>query len=166
MTGVVELIMRPGVDPTTAPNKPPLPPTDYDCRSERGLTIERNVAIRLRDGIDIFADIYRPEGKGDLPLLLGWSPYGKHGQTNQVFWPASGVDPDWLSPLTAFEAPDPVFWGDAGFAVAYVDPRGAWLSEGDFHHNGPIEAQDCLEAIQFFADRPWSNGKVGMTGVS
>lgn len=166
MSERVHLVTRPGVDPRTAPGKPPLPPADYDRRSEYGLTIERNVAITLRDGIRIFADIYRPEGQDSLPVLLGWSPYGKHGQTNRVFWPASGVNPDWLSPLTAFEAPDPVFWGQAGFAVAYVDPRGAWLSEGDFHHNGAIEAQDCFETIQFLADLPWSNGKVGMTGVS
>ena len=166
MSEPVHLITRPGVDPHAAPNKPPLPPAEYSCRTEQGLTIERNVALRLRDGVRIFADVYRPEGRTDLPLLLGWSPYGKHGQTNRVFWPASGVDPQWLSPLTAFEAPDPVFWARAGFAVAYVDPRGCWLSEGDLHHNGVIEAQDCCDTIQLLAELPWSNGKVGMTGVS
>ena len=164
-----ELIMRPGVDPRTAPNKPPLPPAQYDSRIEHGVLIERNVAVPLRDGVRIFVDIYRPPGaaaKGNLPLLLGWSPYGKHGLTNRVFWPASGVNPEWLSPLTAFEAPDPVFWCARGYAVAFADPRGAWLSEGDFHHNGAIEGEDCRDAIEWLAARPWSNGKVGMSGVS
>ncbi len=164
-----ELIMRPGVDPRTAPNKPPLPPAEYDSRIELGVLIERNVRLPLRDGVRIYVDIYRPPGvagEADLPILLAWSPYGKHGLSNHVFWPASGVDPQWLSPLTAFEAPDPVFWCQRGYAVVCADPRGAWLSEGEFHHNGAVEAQDCRDAIEWLAAQPWSNGKVGMTGVS
>jgi predicted acyl esterase len=165
----LELIMRPGVDPSSAPNKPPLPPRDYDCRQESGLVIERNLPVRLRDGVTIYLDLYRPRGAAgerDLPALLAWGPYGKHALTNRVFWPVSGVDPDWLSPLTPFEGPDPVFWGAAGYAVAVADPRGAWLSEGEFHHNGPVEAEDCRETIEWLAAQSWSNGKVGMTGVS
>ena len=63
----------------------------------------------------------------DLPVLLAWGPYGKHALSNQVFWPRSGVNPEWLSPLTPFEGPDPVWWGQHGYAVAIVDPRGACL---------------------------------------
>ncbi|MEO6359553.1 MAG: CocE/NonD family hydrolase [Sphingomicrobium sp.] len=121
----------------------------------------------MRDGVEIFCDIYRPENaSSNVPILLAWGPYGKHALTNRVFWPRSGVDPDWLSDLTAFEAPDPVWWGDQGYAVAVVDPRGAWLSGGDFHHNGIQEAEDCADAIEWLARLPWSNGRVGMTGVS
>jgi uncharacterized protein len=165
----VQLIMRPGVDPASAPNKPPLPPRDYVRLEEQGLLIERNVAVQLRDGVHVLIDLYRPEGRrgeADLPVLLSWSPYGKHACSNQVFWPASGVDPSWLSPLTPFEGPDPVVWGRLGYAVAVVDPRGMWLSEGDFHHNGQIEGEDCYDVIAWLADQTWSNGKVGMTGVS
>ena len=161
------LITRPGVDPRTAPNKPPLPPPAYDLRLEQGVLIERNVAVPLRDGVRIYVDIYRPPQAGHgLPILLGWSPYGKHGLSNRVFWPASGVDPAWLSSLTAFEAPDPVFWCQRGYAIVFADPRGAWQSEGEFHHNGSIEAEDCRDTIEWLAAQTWSNGKVGMTGVS
>ena len=164
-----EPIMRAGVDPRTAPNKPPLPPAEYDSRIELGVLIERNVRLPLRDGVRILVDIYRPPGvagERNLPILLGWSPYGKHSLSNRVFWPASGVNPEWLSPLTAFEAPDPVFWCQRGYAVVFADPRGAWLSDGEFHHNGAIEAEDCRDAIEWLAALPWSNGKVGMSGVS
>jgi len=167
--GAFETIMRPGVDPRSAPNKPPLPPAQYDSRVEQGLQIERNVRVPLRDGIHLLVDVYRaagPTGERDLPVLLGWSPYGKHGLSNQVFWPASGVEPQWLSTLTAFEAPDPVFWCQRGYAVVYADPRGAWQSQGEFHHNGPVEAADCRDTIEWLAQQTWSNGKVGMTGVS
>ena len=160
-------LMREGSDPFSHPTKPPLPPQDYVRRTERGLTIERNCRIPLRDGVEIFCDLYRPEGAtANVPVLLAWGPYGKHALTNRVFWPRSGVDPEWLSDLTAFEAPDPLWWGGQGYGVAVVDPRGAWLSGGDFHHNGIQEAEDCADAIEWLARLPWSNGRVGMTGVS
>lgn len=162
-----EPLMRSGTDPRTAPNKPPLPPLVHEQHQVLGLEVERNVAIPLRDGVRIYADVYRPAARRtDLPLLLSWSPYGKHALSNKVFWPHSGVDPSWLSELTPFEGADPVYWGERGYAVAVVDPRGAWQSEGDFHHHGRQEAEDCFDAIQWLAERPWSNGKVGMTGVS
>ena len=160
-------LMRAGSDPLSHPTKPPLPPANCVRRTERGLTIERNCTIPLRDGVEIFCDLYRPEdATSNVPLLLAWGPYGKHALTNRVFWPRSGVDPDWLSDLTAFEAPDPVWWGAQGYGVAVVDPRGAWLSGGDFHHNGIQEAEDCADAIEWLGRLPWSNGRVGMTGVS
>jgi predicted acyl esterase len=168
MTGAgFQPLMRPGVDPFSARHKPPLPPADYRRLTEQGLTIERNCIVPLRDGTEIFCDLYRPEGaERDLPILLAWSPYGKHSLSNQVFWPLSGVQPEWLSTLTPFEGPDPVFWGRHGFSVCVVDPRGAWLSGGDFHHNGLQEGEDCADTIEWLARLPWSNGRIGMTGVS
>lgn len=162
-----ELIMRDGVDPSTAPHKPPLPPRDYACWEEEGLLIERNVEVPMRDGVRILVDIYRPASApdADLPILLGWSPYGKHGLSASL-WPPAGVKAGWISRFTAFEAPDPQFWCPRGYAVVFADPRGAWLSEGDLRHNGIGEGEDCYDCIEFLAALPWSNGKVGMTGVS
>jgi predicted acyl esterase len=159
--------MRAGVDPATAPHKPPLPPRDYARWEEEGLLIERNVEVTLRDGVRILIDIYRPADRpeADLPILLGWSPYGKHGLSASL-WPPAGVEPGWISRFTAFEAPDPAFWCPLGYAVVFADPRGAWLSEGDLRHNGLGEGEDCYDCIEFLGALPWSNGKVGMTGVS
>jgi predicted acyl esterase len=166
-SSAVPLIMRAGVDPATAPNKPPLPPRDYTRWEEAGLLIERNVEVTLRDGVTILVDIYRPADKAeaDLPILLGWSPYGKHGLSASL-WPPAGVEAGWISRFTAFEAPDPAFWCPLGYAVAFADPRGAWLSEGDLRHNGIGEGEDCYDCIEFLGALPWSNGRVGMTGVS
>ena len=160
-------LMRPGVDPYSASHKPPLPPPDYLRTVEDGLVIERNCTVRLRDRTEIFVDLYRSEGaERDVPILLAWGPYGKHALSNHVFWPRSGLDPEWLSPLTPFEGPDPRWWGSHGYGVAVADPRGAWLSGGDFHHNGIQEAEDCADAIEWLGRLPWGNGRVGMTGVS
>lgn len=160
------LIMRPGVDPALAPTPPP-PPLPRILHRE-GLRIEQNVAVGMRDGIKILIDIYRPEAVGaeePLPILLAWSPYGKHKQSNRM-WPAAEVDESWISPLTGFEAPDPVYWCANGYAVVYADSRGSWYSEGDLRHNGNGEAQDCHDLIEWLAARPGSNGRIGMSGVS
>ncbi|WP_447726611.1 CocE/NonD family hydrolase [Sphingomonas koreensis] len=164
----VELIMLPGKDPAANPFKPPLPPLDQTRIVEDGLVLDRNVPVTMRDGVVIYVDIFRPEGERgehDLPVLLAWSPYGKHGKANHL-WPAAGLEPGWISRHTAFEAPDPLYWCAHGYAVCYPDPRGAWLSQGELRHNGRGEGEDCYDLIEWLGVQPWSNGKVGMTGVS
>jgi len=166
------LIMKDGVDPATAPNKPPLPPRDHVQWEEDGLRIDRNVAVPMRDGVHILVNIYRPADAPDgpqnagLPLILGWSPYGKHGLSDTLFPPHSGVEAGWMSRFTAFEAPDPAYWCAHGYAVCHADSRGMWLSEGDVRHNGLGEGEDCYDAIEWLAAQNWCSGKVGMTGVS
>lgn len=168
MDEAFSLIMREGRDPATNPYKPPLPPSDHVQIVEDGLVLDRNVPVQMRDGITIYVDIYRPSGPAgetNLPILLAWSPYGKHGKAAQL-WPAAGLEDGWISRHTAFEAPDPAYWCGHGYAVCYPDPRGSWLSEGELRHNGIGEAEDCHDLIEWLGTRPWSNGKVGMTGVS
>jgi predicted acyl esterase len=164
----VELIMREGVHPSRVQGKKIPPPPDYTEVHENGLLIQRNVAVRMRDGVSIFVDIYRPDTAGtqSLPILLGWSPYGKHNTSARLPWPAAGVEEGWISSYTAFEAPDPLYWCPRGFGVVYPDPRGSWYSQGELRHGGVAEAQDCFDLIEWLGTRAWSNGKVGMTGVS
>ena len=162
------IIMRDGLPPDQAVGRPPHPGSAHETRHENGLFIERNIQVPMRDGINILVDIYRPDGAAgekDLPVIIGWSPYGKHNQTNKL-WPEAAVDPDWISPYTAFEAPDPVYWCGHGYAILYPDPRGMWYSEGEMSHGGMQESQDCYDLIEWVGTRDWCNGKVGMTGVS
>jgi len=164
-----ELIMREGVDPQLVVGKKAPPPPDYSEAREQGLRIERNVAVRLRDGVRIFVDVYRPDGAAgerNLPVLLGWSPYGKHNTSARLAWPAAGVQDGWMSQYTAFEAPDPLYWCRHGYAIVYPDPRGSWYSEGELRHGGMGESEDCFDLITWLGEQSWSNGKVGMTGVS
>jgi uncharacterized protein len=164
-----KLIMRPGVHPDRVVGKKVPPPPVHSETRENGLLIERNVSMRLRDGVRIFVDIYRPAGAAGeraLPALLGWSPYGKHNVSDRLAWPAAGVAAGWMSAYTAFEAPDPMYWCARGYAIVYPDPRGAWYSEGELRHGGMGEAEDCFDLIDWIGAQRWSNGKVGMTGVS
>lgn len=163
-----ELIMRDGVHPTRVVGKKVPPPPEHTETRENGLHIERNVTVRMRDGINIFIDIYRPASAttGPVPVLLGWSPYGKHNTQARLPWPAAGVAEGWISPYTAFEAPDPLYWCPRGYAVIYPDPRGSWYSQGELRHGGLGESQDCYDLIEWLGECSWANGKVGMTGVS
>jgi uncharacterized protein len=161
-----EVITRPGLDPETAEGKPPLPPLEHRVEERDGIRIENNTAIPMRDGVRIYADVYRPAGVATgQPVLLAWGPYGKHNQKDML-WPGAGIEPGWMSKLTGFEAPDPAYWCSHGYAVVYVDPRGMWHSEGEGVHNGPQEAQDVFDAIEWLGACDWSNGRVGMLGVS
>jgi len=164
-----ELIMRDGVDPARVVGKKVPPPPEFFSLRENGLHIERNVPVHMRDGVRLYVDIYRPDGalgQRALPTLLGWSPYGKHNTSSRLAWPAAGVQDGWMSPYTAFEAPDPMYWCARGYAVVYPDPRGSWYSEGELRHGGLGEAEDCFDLIQFLGECAWSNGKVGMWGCS
>src|SRR6185503_15572166 len=162
MNSGFEVIMRPGVHPDRVVGKKAPPPPVHSLVSENGMIIERNASVRLRDGVRIYVDVYRPAGTvGDLPALLGWSPYGKHNTSDRLVWPAAGVAPGWISAYTAFEAPDPRYWCARGYAIVYPDPRGAWYSEGELRHGGMGEAEDCFDLIQWMAEQPWSSGKVG-----
>lgn len=172
-----EKIMRPGVHPRLygTPDaqgrlvaSPPHPGPEYEIHREDGMVIERNIAVPMRDGIKMLIDLYRPDvpaGERDLPVVLGWSPYGKHNLADRL-WPAADVKEGWISKYTAFEAPDALYWCRNGYAVIFPDPRGTWYSEGEMNHGGVAEGEDCYDLIEWVAVQPWSNGKVGMSGVS
>ena len=160
-------IMRVGKPPSEATGKPLLLGPEYRIRRENGLRIEQNVSVAMRDGTRILIDVYSPDAPvtAGLPVILGWSPYGKHNLSSRGF-PRSGVEQGWMSQYTAFEAPDPAYWCPRGYAVVFADPRGTWLSEGEMHHGGDVESQDAYDLVEWLGEQPWSNGKVGLSGVS
>jgi predicted acyl esterase len=131
------------------------------------MTIERNVAVPMRDGVTIYMDLYRPAGvQGGLPLLVAWSPYGKHGGVTLDHLPGHDVNPEHLTRHYHFEAADPPYWCAHGYAVAFVDPRGTWGSEGEHTLFAYSEAEDGYDLIEWCADQAWCSGKVGLIGQS
>jgi uncharacterized protein len=143
-------------------------PPEYGRRIEDGVLIERDVAVGMRDGVEIFVDIYRPaEESLAVPPLIAWGPYGKHGHTRySLNFPKADVDDANMSAYTAFEAPDPFYWVPKGYAVINADPRGTWHSQGSATYLSPEEALDFYDLIEWAGTRSWSNGKVGLSGVS
>ena len=152
-----KIAMRQGQHPSESMFPPP--PPDYSASEEDGMLIERNVAVTLSSGIRMYIDIYRPQGeagKSDLPIILAWSPYGKHRTSATFRYPGSGVEDGWMSRHTAFEAPDPAYWCKAGYAVVYADPPGVLYSEGVNHQGGPQGTRDCCELIEWRGERAGS----------
>ena len=96
-----------------------------------GIICEQDVAVKMRDGITIYTDIYRPEGEKDIPCIISWSPFGKRPGDGFTEWQIIGVPPGTVSRMAKFESPDPAYWCRHGYAVANVDPRGVGHSERD-----------------------------------
>ena len=138
---------------------------------EDGMVIERDVTCTLRDGVKMYIDIWRPEEtqtEGQkVPVILCWTPYGKHHPTPVFqFSYDTGVDGSNLSKHHCYEAPDPAVWCPRRYAIMVVDPRGCWNSEGNSSWNSPVEGADEYDVIEWAAKLPWSTGDVGLCGVS
>lgn len=111
-----------------------------------GVTIERNVPCRLRDGVTLYADVYRP-GSGPHPVLLMREPYGK--DTAQG---GSGYA-------------HPSVWASRGYVTVVQDCRGRFRSEGDFYPFAS-EGPDGYDTVEWAARLPGADGRVGMYGFS
>jgi predicted acyl esterase len=153
--------------PTGRPEDRGGAPPRYRREDVEGVIIERDVAVPVRDGVTVMADVFRPADERPAPPLVAWSPYGKHaeGQLTQRY-PDSGVTPGQLSRYTAFESPDPLFWVPRGYVVVNADIPGTWYSGGDATFLSPEEAAYGHDLIEWAGTQAWSNGKVGMSGVS
>ena len=112
----------------------------------KSLKIETNIAIAMRDGVTLYADIYRPNDDDPFPTILQRTPYDK---TNALS--ASMLDP--------------IRSAKAGFAVVIQDTRGRHVSEGEFYAFRD-DIDDGYDTVEWAAAQPWSNGNVGMYGAS
>src|SRR3989442_5421194 len=117
-------------------------PAQATAAESHEVTVERNVAAKMRDGVTLRADIYRPKAEGKFPVLLVRTPYDKTGSMGFGLRAAA-----------------------RGYAVIALDVRGRFESEGEWY---PFknESQDGYDTVEWAAALPYSNGKVGMFGGS
>jgi uncharacterized protein len=110
-----------------------------------GFVIEKDVAVPMRDGVTLRADLLRPRGDSPSPVLVYRTPYGKE--------PA-------LEEYTTFRHAV-----ERGYVVVVQDVRGRYASDGEFrpYEN---EGRDGYDTIEWAARQPWSNGAVGTFGLS
>ncbi len=126
------------------------------------MVIERDVSIPMEDGIVLSANVFRPDSDDEFPTLVGTTPYNKDFAGD--YDPEDGkID---VSEYAPFELPDPAFWVPNGYALAVVDARGMNASEGDTALLTELEARDYYDTIEWLAEQPWSNGNIGLNGVS
>jgi predicted acyl esterase len=133
-----------------------------------------HVPIKMDDGLILRADVYRPVADGRYPVILSYGIYAK-GLSFQDGYPAQwekmvGDHPEVLQGSTNkyqnWEVTDPERWVPHGYAVVRVDSRGAGWSPGFMNPNSPREIEDLYQCIEWAGTQPWSNGKVGMLGIS
>jgi len=122
--------------PLRAQTAPPPVPTH--------IVTQHDVPVKMRDGVTLHADIYRPDSPGAFPVILMRTPYDK-----SATWAVS-----------------PVFkMVPRGYVVILQDVRGRYTSEGEwypFKH----EQVDGFDTVEWAAALPYSNGKAGMMGAS
>jgi predicted acyl esterase len=135
------------------------------------LAIERDLAVPMRDGVRLFANLFKPMAEAAHPVIISVTPYGKDKLPDRLaafFMRLSGVKFGKIncSRLTGFESPDPLYWVQQGYAVLQADVRGMHKSEGNAGVLRPQDAQDYYDLIEWSASQPWCTGRVGLIGVS
>ena len=138
------------------------------------MRVEWNVPIRMDDGVVLRADVFRPIAEGRHPVLLAYGPYAK-GLAFQDGYPSAWTimaakHPDVPTGSSnlyqAWEVVDPEKWVPHGYACVRVYSRGCGCSPGYIDHFDPREQTDYCDCIEWAGVQPWSNGKVGLNGVS
>ena len=143
--------------------------------SERtGMHIDWDVPIEVDDGLVLRADVFRPDDAERHPVLVTYGPYAKglhfqDGYRDQ--WQAMvSAHPDVAAGSSnryqAWELPDPDKWVPHGYVCLRVDSRGAGASPGIVDPFSGRETEDFYQCIEWAAGQPWSNGRIGLSGIS
>jgi uncharacterized protein len=103
---------------------------------------ESNVPVKMRDGVTLRADIYRPGADGRFPVLLQRTPYNKDGEHGFGLKAAA-----------------------RGYIVVVQDVRGRYTSEGEWY-TFKHESNDGYDTVEWAAALPQADGRVGMFGGS
>jgi len=108
--------------------------------------IEENVVVPMRDGINLRANVYRPNVDGKFAVVLSRLPYGKD-------------EPYCAMPVHGR------YWAKKGYACVMQDVRGKFASDGVFD---PFvnEVNDGYDTLNWIVRQPWCDGNIGMIGES
>jgi putative CocE/NonD family hydrolase len=136
------------------------PQSDAELREHRNAieaeleslaVIDRKVMVPMRDGLRMQADIYRPKGNGNFPIIFSRTPY------NFNWWDVRlGAPRDMTTVLDALKR---------GYAYVIMNERGHFFSEGNYDILGP-PLTDGEDAIKWLTTQKWSDGKLGTIGCS
>lgn len=129
---------------------------DYDpAPAYAGMVTQKPQFITLRDGVKLAASVTLPAdangqaAPGNFPVILIQTSYNQNAGTY-----AAGIG-----------GPDP-YMVEHGYATVVVDVRGTGNSGGDWEAFGDQEQADYGEVVDWVTKQPWSNGNIGLYGVS
>ncbi len=139
-----------------------------------GMRIDWDVPVTMDDGLVLRADVFRPVKEGQYPVILSYGPYAK-SLAFQDGYPSAWQrmtekHPDVTAGSSnlyqSWEVVDPEKWVPHDYVCVRVDSRGAGCSPGFIDHFSPRETKDFYNSIEWAGVQPWSNGKVGLNGIS
>jgi uncharacterized protein len=146
-------------------------------RNIRGIIKTTDVKIPLRDGSYVCADVFRPDGDGQYPVVMNQGFYGKSFDHGVIGSEADAArkeeledrfftgNPDGLQ-YENHESVDSSVWVPNGYVCIRVDARGVGNSPGLQAPFSVQQAEDYYDAIEWAGTQPWSNGNVGLWGMS
>jgi putative CocE/NonD family hydrolase len=121
--------------------------------AEAGISRTDDVAVRMRDGVELLADVFVPDSGGRHPALVSFSSYPRQIQ-------------DLGAPLGFIEAGMSDFFVPRGYAHVIANARGTSGSGGTWTFLDQQERDDVFDVIEWAAAQPWCDGTVGMLGIS
>ncbi len=136
-------------------NGPQTTGRDYRSLSEPryASVCDQDVAVAVRDGTTLLADVHRPDDEGRHPALIAASPYPRQIQ-------------DVGAPMGFIEAGASDFWVPRGYVHVIANLRGTGGSGGTFGFFDAQERRDIHDLVEWTAAQPWCDGNVGMIGIS
>ncbi len=126
------------------------------------MRLDEDVLIPARDGVKLWADVYRPDAEGKFPALISISPYGKDTQK----LPCPPGASDYTRGTGGHESGMEDYFVPRGYVNVKADVRGTGNSDGEYCHFGTKWAEDGYDIVEWAAAQRWCNGKVGMLGMS
>src|SRR5580658_1299777 len=138
------------------------------------MRIDWDALIATDDGVVLRADIFRPVEDGQYPVILSYGPYAKglsfqegyKGNWARLTKAAPEVLQGSSNKYQNWELIDPEKWVPDGYVCARVDSRGAGRSPGMLDVWSPRETLDLFHCVEWAGTQSWSNGKVGINGIS
>lgn len=138
------------------------------------MVIDWDVPVPAGDGVVLRADVFRPADDRPHPVILTHGPYAKGlafsegypGQWRLMTERHPDVERGSTGRYQNWEVVDPEKWVPDGYVCVRVDSRGAGRSPGHLDPFSPRETRDLYECIEWAAGQGWSDGKVGLCGIS
>jgi len=139
-----------------------------------GMRIDWDVPIEMDDGIVLRCDVYRPIKNGKYGVIMTYGPYGKllhfedayADQYTRMIEDFPEIAAGTSEKYQNWEVVDPERWVPDNYVCIRVDGRGTGRSPGVIDIWSLREAQDLAICIDWAGVQSWSNGKVGLNGIS
>ena len=138
-------------------------PVAYDrAPTFSGMIAEKDVAVPMRDGVNLSVDIYRPDSTARSFRRCSRSRSTTRTCKGRMSPNALPPQPAWSSLWAGpLEAGDTKFFVSRGYVHVIGSPRGIGKSDG-----GGSRQWDSYDLIEWIAQQPWCDGNVGMVGIS